>query len=182
MPGSDTPIITPHDTMLAGGVSFAANGYGKAALGYLALRDLMGDAAFKKSLHAFMQRWNGKHPLPWDMFNTFNNVSGTNYNWFFKNWFYEPTYLDIGVKSVSPDKDGYSLEIVNTGGKAMPFDIQLVYQDGGKETLHQTPAVWQENASQTLVKLKTSKKLKSLTLDGGIWMDFQPKDNSWISP
>jgi hypothetical protein len=179
MPGSDTPIITPHDVLLGGTVSFAANGYGKAALGYLALKDLMGETAFKQSLHAFIQRWNGKHPLPWDMFNTFNNVSGKNYNWFFHNWFYEPNYLDIGVQSVRPDKGGYTLDVRNTGGMAMPFDVQLVYQDGSKESLHQTPAVWQRDIRRAQVKLRTARKLESLHLDGGIWTDFRPDDNGW---
>jgi len=179
MPGSDTPIITPHDTMLGGGVAFAANDYGKSALAYLALKDLMGEPAFSKALHGFMQRWNGKHPLPWDMFNTFNDVSGKNYNWFFHNWFYESNYLDIGIRSLRPDSGGYLVEIVNTGGMAMPFDVQLVYQDGSKESLHQTPAVWQRDPKRIQVKVRTSKKLKSAYLEGGIWTDFQPQDNRW---
>jgi hypothetical protein len=29
-----------------------------------------------------MARWHGKHPLPWDTFNPFNDASGQNYNWF----------------------------------------------------------------------------------------------------
>ena len=139
----------------------------------------MGETAFKQSLHAFIQRWNGKHPLPWDMFNTFNNVSGKNYNWFFHNWFYEPNYLDIGVQSVRPDKGGYTLDVRNTGGMAMPFDVQLVYQDGSKESLHQTPAVWQRDIRRAQVKLRTARKLESLHLDGGIWTDFRPDDNGW---
>ena len=81
LPGwvTDLPIITPHDTLFgAGSVAFGLNPYGKAALGYLALKELMGDVAFKAALHEFMARWNGKHPLPWDMFNTFNDASGQN--------------------------------------------------------------------------------------------------------
>ena len=29
-----------------------------------------------------MDRWNGKHPAPWDFFYTFNDVSGQDLNWF----------------------------------------------------------------------------------------------------
>ena len=84
------PIITPGDAMTGSG--FGNNMYGKAALGYLALKDLLGDALFKKCLHAYMNRWNGKHPLPWDFFNTFNNVSGKNLDWFWNNWFFSTDY------------------------------------------------------------------------------------------
>ena len=40
------------------------------------MKDLLGDAEFKKCLHAYMDRWHGKHPIPWDFFNTFNDVTG----------------------------------------------------------------------------------------------------------
>src|SRR5207253_6995171 len=63
----DLPIITPGDAMI--GIGFRNNEYGKAALAYHALKDLLGDAEFKKGLHEFINRWHGKHPLPWDMFN-----------------------------------------------------------------------------------------------------------------
>ena len=69
------------------GGGFGNSEYGKAALGYLAIKDLLGDAEFKRMLHEFMADWHGKHTLPWDMFNSFNNASGKDMNWFFKNWF-----------------------------------------------------------------------------------------------
>ncbi|HEV2644529.1 MAG TPA: M1 family metallopeptidase, partial [Candidatus Elarobacter sp.] len=75
-PVQDLPIVTPEDVLE--GSAYGNNAYGKAALGYLAVKDLLGDAEFRKSLHAFMDRWHGKHPIPWDFFNTFNDVSGKN--------------------------------------------------------------------------------------------------------
>ena len=76
----DLPIITPHDALFGQSPVFGFNQYGKAALGYLALKDLMGDAAFRTALHTFMARWNGKRPLPWDMFNSFNDAGVGNYD------------------------------------------------------------------------------------------------------
>lgn len=64
------------------------NQYGKPALGYLAMKEILGDALFKKCLQEYMARWNGRHPTPWDFFNTFNNVSGKNLNWFWNSWFF----------------------------------------------------------------------------------------------
>ncbi|MFN8475137.1 MAG: M1 family metallopeptidase [Anaerolineae bacterium] len=88
----DIPIITPADALR--GPIASSNAYGRAALGYLALKDLMGEEAFKKALLEFMARWNGKRPLPWDMFNTFNSASGQDLTWFFQNWFFETNYMD----------------------------------------------------------------------------------------
>lgn len=178
--GNDIPIITPHDTLFGqGSFAFADNPYGKPALGYLALKELMGDVAFKQALHEFMARWNGKHPLPWDMFNTFNDASGQNYNWFFNNWFFSYNYLDLAVKSVQPTNDGYILQVENVGGMAMPFDVNVVYADGSKASFRQNPRIWQNTPQTAIIAIKSTQKLKSLTLDGGIFMDFNPADNTW---
>ncbi len=184
LPGfiTDLPIITPHDSLFgAGSAAVGLNPYGKAALGYLALKELMGDVAFKQVLHEFMARWNGKHPLPWDMFNTFNDASGQNYNWFFNNWFFSYNYLDLAVKSVQPTNSGYTLQVENVGGMAMPFDVQVVYADGSKASFRQNPRIWKDSPQMATIQIRSTQKLKSLTLDGGIFMDLNPADNTWTA-
>ncbi len=178
--GNDIPIITPHDALFGqGSTAFGDNPYGRPALGYLALKELMGDVAFKQALHEFMARWNGKHPLPWDMFNTFNEASGQNYNWFFNNWFFSYNYLDLAVKSVQPTKGGYTLRVENVGGMAMPFDVNVVYADGSKASFRQNPRIWKDTPQTATIQINSPQKLKSLTLEGGIFMDFNPANNTW---
>ncbi|HWC53300.1 MAG TPA: M1 family metallopeptidase, partial [Chitinophagaceae bacterium] len=82
----DLPITTPVNHLTGGG-GFGNNEYGKPSLGYLAMKDLLGDELFKKCLHAYMDRWHGKHPIPWDFFYTFDDVSGKKLDWFWSNWF-----------------------------------------------------------------------------------------------
>ncbi len=181
LPGADLPIVTPQDALYGQSAPFAFNQYGKAALGYLALKELMGDVTFKKALHEFMTRWHGKHPLPWDMFNTFNDASGKNYNWFFNNWLFSYNYMDLAIKSVQSTNSGYAIQIENVGGMAMPFDVKMVYADGSKEIFRQNPRIWQDSPHTVTIGIESSKKLKSLSLDGGIFMDFNPSDNTWKS-
>ena len=176
-PDEDIPIITPGDAQSTRGLG--NNQYGKPALGYLAVKDLLGDALFKKCLHAYMQRWNGKHPIPWDFFHSFNTASGKNLNWFWNNWFFSNYYIDLAVKQLTPGAQGYTLQIENPGGMAAPFDVKITYMDDSSETLHQTPQVWQANQKQATVKIGTKKKIKSLLLDGGIYMDADPSNNQW---
>jgi Peptidase family M1 domain len=57
----DLPIITPATAMSATG-GYGNNTYGKPSLGYLAMIDYLGEEQFKKCLHAYMDRWNGKQP------------------------------------------------------------------------------------------------------------------------
>ena len=177
--GSDVPIILPQDDLRAGTSAFSNNQYGKAALSYLALRDLMGDAAFKASLHEFIARWHGKHPLPWDMFNTFNDTSSEDLSWFFENWFYSSGYMDIGVRNVTATDGGQAIAVTNTGGMAIPFDAVVTYTDGTTDTRHVTPAVWSASPQTATLALDGAKDVAAVTLETGIYPDANPTDNVW---
>ena len=60
--GVEIPAITAADSLR--GLAASENAYGKASMAYLALRSLLGDDAFKAGLQGFIERWQGKHPLP----------------------------------------------------------------------------------------------------------------------
>lgn len=144
---------------------------------------MLGDELFKKALHGYMDRWHGKHPIPWDYFNSMSNVSGKNLTWFFNNWFFTNGYDDLAIKNVVTGKDGYTLTIANIGGFAIPFDVVAEYTDGTKKTIHQTPSIWEKNQKEALVTFVNvrGKSLKSITLDNGIFMDATPGDNTWLA-
>jgi Peptidase family M1 domain len=169
------PIVTPGDALTGRG--FGNNEYGKASLGYLAMMDLLGEDLFKKCLQEYMHRWNGKHPIPWDFFYTYNNVSGKNLNWFWNNWFFGTGYIDFALEDVKPASGGYNVSIKNIGGFFAPVNMIITYTDGTKETKHLSPAVWENNAQQTIIAVKTKNKIQSVQLDGGIFMDANENDN-----
>ncbi|GAA3749776.1 M1 family metallopeptidase [Flavobacterium ginsengisoli] len=169
----DQPIITMSTQV--SGAGYGNNSYGKASLSYLALKDMLGDDMFKKALHFYMDTWNGKHPIPWDYFNSFNTATGKNLNWFFNNWFFTNNYLDIAVKGLSADKKTITVE--NIGGFAIPFDVVITYADKSKAIVHQTPAIWEKNEKIAKIVLKSTKKIEKIELDGGIFMDATPENN-----
>jgi Peptidase family M1 domain len=182
-PDEDLPIITPGDDQSTQGLS--NNEYGKPSLGYLAMKDLLGDDLFKKCLHEYMARWHGKHPTPWDFFYTFNDASGKDLNWFWTNWFMSNNYIDIAIDKVEeqPGK-GATVHIHNIGGFPIPFDLNVHYSDGSSATLHQTPAIWsadQKNAS-VIVSFAGGKKIQSVEGIGGIFVDADAANNKWTSP
>jgi hypothetical protein len=172
----ENPIITPSPEVTFGGGN---NAYGKPSLSYLALKDLLGDKLFKKGLHNYMDNWNGKHPIPWDYFYSMSKGSGKDLDWFFYNWFFTPGYIDLALVNVGKASKGYALSIKNIGGFVVPFDVVATYDDGTKESFHQTPKVWERDQKEISVEIKTGKTVKSFTLDGGIFMDANEKDNSW---
>jgi hypothetical protein len=177
--GMDLPIITPHESLFGQTPVVAVNPYGKAALGYLALKDMMGDAAFRTALHTFMTRWNGKRPLPWDMFASFNDAGTGNHNWFFQNWFFGFNAVDLAVDGVRSDGDAKAVTVRNPGGLAVPFDVVVQFTDGSNERVHRTPAVWQSDARRTEVRIPAAKTIRAVTLDTGVFVDANPGDNVW---
>lgn len=174
----DMPIIT-QGTELRGGLG--NNEYGKPSLSYLALKDMLGDVLFKKALHNYMNNWHGKHPIPWDYFNSMNTGSGRNLNWFFNNWFFTNGYIDLALSKVTKEQGEYKLDITNIGGFAAPYDLKVVYADGKTDSFHETSACWEKNQKQTVVVIKTAKAIKSIKLDGGIFMDADESNNSWTA-
>ena len=173
----DQPIISMSTQVSGSG--YGNNSYGKASLSYLALKDYLGDSAFKKALHFYMNAWNGKHPIPWDYFNCMNTGSGQNLNWFFKNWFFSNHYIDLKVDTIKKQNDFYTVNVKNVGGFAIPFDIKITYADGETNIMHETPEVWKNNETKQVFKISSKKIIKSVELDGGIFMDYTPGDNIW---
>jgi Peptidase family M1 domain len=178
-PLEDLPIVTPADALA--GSSYGINAYGKPALGYLAMKDLLGDALFARCLHAYMERWNGKHPTPWDFFYTFDNVAGRPLDWFWSNWYFSDDYIDLGLKSVTRSGAGYTVVVSNVGGMVAPFDLVLHFNDGHTQRVHETPAVWERNQKQATLSVPAAGAVTSVEIDGGIWVDADPANNSWKS-
>jgi len=173
----DQPIISMSTQV--SGAGYGNNSYGKASLSYLALKDLLGDVTFKKALHHYMDAWHGKHPIPWDYFNAMNAGSGQNLNWFFNNWFFTNNYIDLKIDNVKKQNGNYTIDVKNVGGFAIPFDIKIIYEDGETASIHETPATWKKNEKEQLLKISTKKNIRSIELDGGIFMDYTPQDNVW---
>jgi aminopeptidase N len=176
-PLEDLPIITPEDALI--GTAYGNNAYGKPALGYLAMKDLLGDALFRKCLHGYMDRWHGKHPIPWDFFYTFDDVSRRDLDWFWRNWFFSNGYIDLALQSVRRTRAGYALTIRNVGGMAAPVDVVMHYADGSSDTIHQTPLIWRADQRKATVRIPARKTVRTVELEGGIWMDANPADNGW---
>jgi hypothetical protein len=172
----DQPVITMSTQV--SGPGYGNNSYVQASLSYLALKHYLGDELFKKALLHYMNNWNGKHPVPWDYFNSMNTGSGKNLNWFFQNWFYTNNYIDLKITDASQLNDLLTVNIDNVGGFAVPFDAVLNYEDGSAEKLHFSPGIWERNQKQADLTIPIKKKVKSVTLDGDIFMDYTPDNNT----
>ncbi|HMJ48499.1 MAG TPA: M1 family metallopeptidase [Ferruginibacter sp.] len=173
--GEDLPIITPGENLSGNGLG--SNEYGKPSLAYFAVKDLLGDNMFRKCLHAFMDRWNGKHPVPWDFFYSFNNVSGQNLNWFWNAWFFSNNYIDLAIDNIRSNSGRTQVTISNIGGFPVPLDIQLSYKDGSVQTIHKSPQVWAPGKKQVIIDVSSKKLLQSVKLVTDIFGDADESNN-----
>lgn len=173
----DIPIITPGNAL--NGVGLGNNEYGKASLGYLAMKDMLGDDLFRKCLHGFMDRWHGKHPIPWDFFNSFNDISGKNLNWFWNAWYFSNGYIDLAIDRFEKIKKDYVVSLKNLGGYPAPADLVITYKNGTIDTMHLSPAIWEQNLRESSIILVNGKDVAKLQLKGGIFMDADEGNNVW---
>ena len=158
---TDAPISTL-TTQMTGG-SFFINSYPKPGLGYLYVKDMLGDSLFTTALHYYIQQWNGKHPIPFDFFNCMNTGSGKNLNWFWKRWFFDKGVPDLAIKKVSKQPTAYNISIENKGNKPVPVDVTITFADGSKTSVHRSVAVW-EKAKTIMVSVPVKKVVKTIML------------------
>ena len=170
-PMEDLAIITPNTT--------GDNGYGKPALGYLALKEMLGDSLYRRALHEYIARWHGKHPTPWDYFNTYNDVTRQNLDWFWQRWFLDNGYIDVGIASATSTANGTRVVLDNLGGIPAPVTLVVKYTDGSEESVRQTSAIWKTDARRATLTLPTRKPVQSIALDTGIWMDANAANDRW---
>ena len=163
------------------GISYMTNSYPKPALGYLYVRDMLGDELFTKALHYYIAQWHGKHPMPYDFFNCINTGSGVNLNWFWKSWFFDSGVPDQALSKVTVVNKHYTLTVTNIGTKPVPVDITVFYVDGSTQLLHQSIACWKNDNKTVTLGFTAKKKVQRLVLGNGYDPDVDKSNNAWIA-
>jgi hypothetical protein len=174
----DTPIVTL-TTALKGSGSFT-NSYPKPGLGYLFIKDYLGDELFTKALHHYITLWNGKHPIPYDFFYSMNTGSGKNLDWFWKRWFFEEGVIDMAIKGVDKVNDGYAIQIENKSNKPLPIDLTITYTDGAVEKVHHTIGVWESGEKLFTSNVKTTKQISKVVMGSSHVPDKNKSDNTFV--
>jgi hypothetical protein len=174
----DLPIMNLSTELI--GNSYFLNSYPKPALGYLYVKDKLGDDAFFRGLHTYIRQWNGKHPMPLDFFNSMNEGSGKNMNWFWKRWFFDGGYPDLSIAAATNNGNDYQVTIDNIGGKPLPVDLSIFYPDGSVEKIHRDISCWEQDNRSTVLKFSSTKKPSRLSLGSLYVPDVNKKDNEYL--
>lgn len=171
----DLPIMTL--TTQLNGPGMMINSYPKPGLGYLYVKDMLGDDLFFKGLHLYFKTWNGKHPIPFDFFNCMNEGSGVNLNWFWKTWFFDNGVPDLAIAHVNERKSTITIE--SKGNKPTPIDLTLTFEDKSTLKVHRSIEVWKEGAKTVEVKYASSKKISAVHLGSTYTADIDKKNNDY---
>jgi hypothetical protein len=178
--GTESDGVIMNITPSLVGEGFFVNSYPKPALGYLYVKDMLGDDVFFKGLHHYIRTWNGKHPLPLDFFACMNEGSGKDLNWFWLNWFYEQGVPDLSIADVKENGRNKSVVVERIGSKYVPVDITVKYRDGSQETFHSSVEVWKKGDRKISIPFQTSRTIQSVELGSTYTVDVDRSNNTFI--
>ena len=112
--------IGEHSKLLTG-ANYGMMVYGKGADAFGYLRDYLGQETFDECFQAYYFKWKFKHPLPGDMKDVFEKVSGKNLRWFFDELIATENHLDMAVMDVTAE----NITLSNFGGVSGPVPLGL---------------------------------------------------------
>lgn len=171
----DLPIMTL--SVLQTGPAYFINSYPKPAMGYLYVKEMLGDALFYKALHHYISNWNGKHPMPYDFFNSMNEGSGKDLNWFWKRWFFDNGYPDLAITSVTKKGNSANVLITARGTKPVPVVLTVIYDDGTRQIIRKDVSVWQSGNTTLIIPVNAAKPIRRIELGDAHVPDKNKADN-----
>ncbi|MCL6100801.1 MAG: M1 family metallopeptidase [Bacteroidetes bacterium] len=173
---ADLPTITP-SVIARGGQLLGFTSYMKASVSYSMLKNALGNELFKKCLDEYMSRWNGKHPLPWDFFFTFNDVAKQDLSWFWNPWYFDRGFPDLAVKNVKVKLGKAIVTVEKVGNVPVPIDLIVTYADSTTENVSKNITVWKAGAKEVKVDFKPKKKITKVELNTKTVPDANEKNN-----
>jgi len=173
----DIPQIIPSLSLTY--IAYRNSAYDRSSIAYEILRDLLGDDLFLKALQEFIRRWNGRHPIPYDFYFTFNDAAGQNLNWFWKPWFFEMGFPDLELSRIEKVDGGYKILIKKIGNLPVPVRCKIYFEDGTEDELYKNAGAWKDLNDEYSIEYESTKTIKEVVLTGENIPDINP-DNDRI--
>jgi len=159
--------------------AYVINSYFKSCTAFYTLHQLIGDEKFTMSIHDFIQNWKYKHPIPYDLFNTFNRVSGEDLNWFWDQWFFQKGYPDLAIDTLIISDSVITVNIKNIGGYPVPINVKIYSKSELVDTIHIDASVWKDKNSYTMT-IDYNPTIDKIELGDALIPDVDQKNNVHI--
>ncbi|WP_318345515.1 M1 family metallopeptidase [Flagellimonas baculiformis] len=171
----DVPIMTL-TPQLYGNARFMDKDL-KPALGFLYVKEMLGEDRFNAALKFYIEQWKGKHPTPYDFFNCFNKGAGVDLNWFWKNWFFEKNLPDLAIGRIKHHGSKYTVVIDKNEGAIVPVHLTILYQDDSKEKIKNDISCWAKGNTSITITFRSTKPIKKLILGLEYDVDIDRSNN-----
>jgi hypothetical protein len=144
---------------------FGVAGYYKPASVLVGLREVLGREVFERAMRDYGRRWMGKHPTPYDFWNTVEDVSGRELDWFWKTWFYETWRLDQAIEEVVTEGDSTRIVIARREKAIMPVVLAITREGGTVDSLTVPVESWFDGRDEHVVSVAAAPKVTRVELD-----------------
>lgn len=161
-------------------VAYGIASYTKPASILFTLRGVLGEDLFMKAWTTYISSWAYKHPTPYDLFNTFEDVTGKDLDWFWRSWYFETWELDQAIDDVTLQADSVTISIKDIGNIPMPVDLTLFFEDGTEVETRIGVDEWLLGKRTLSITLPINSPLLEVTIDKtAIFPDVNRSNNTW---
>ncbi|MDX1675455.1 MAG: hypothetical protein R3314_11730, partial [Longimicrobiales bacterium] len=123
---------------------------------------------------------------PWDLFRTFEDVSGRDLEWFWRAWYYESThdgdwFLDHAIESVDRLDSGETrIAVRDRGWVPMPVHLEVTREDGTVSVEVIPVDRWLRGAARATLMLPAGPAVTRVVIDADRYFpDIDRTNNSW---
>ncbi|MEJ2187198.1 MAG: M1 family metallopeptidase [Gemmatimonadota bacterium] len=175
--GAAEPIATSGPDFSSFGI-YNAMIYTKTSIVLRMLRQLVGRDTMHRILRTFYHRYAFRHTTEADFRSTVNDVTGSNYDWFFDEWIHTTDQLDYAVGDVTTTQldDGRwqtRVQVMRHGKIWMPVTLDVA---GQRRLLT-------DHATDYTVTVTTAERPARVTLDpDNVLLDTDPENNTRAVP
>ena len=162
------------------GSAYGVASYSKPGSGLIALQGILGEELFYEAWITYIKNWAYKHPTPYDLFNTFNTVSGQNLDYFWRGYYFETWVLDQAIEGVAQNENEATITISDNGDLILPVLLTVTYDDGS-ETTHRIEAdAWLSGSRTASIDIITKKGISEVVIDkDNYFPDRDRRNNIW---
>lgn len=178
--GGQVELMRHGDRYPPNSPAFGVASYAKMGTNLVMLRALLGDETFLRAYREYGRRWIGKHPQPYDLWNTFEDVSGRDLDWFWRTWWFETWTLDQAIGEVRVVGDRMEVEVLDRGLAPMPVRLAVTRADGRTERIEVPVEVWLAGARRHTVPVAGASTVVRLEIDPeNVFADIDRTNQTW---
>jgi hypothetical protein len=178
--GGEVELMRHGDRYPVGSPAYAIASYPKMATNLAMLRALLGEETFLRAYREYGRRWINRHPQPYDLFNTFEDVAGRDLDWFWRAWWYETWTLDQAIGEVRAAGDRLEVEVLDLGLAPMPARLAVTRADGRTERIEVPVEVWLDGARRHVVPVRDAASVVRVEIDPeGAFADVNRENQVW---